>query len=234
MAHTLSLPRQVPPTHHGPTPKCPGELIPDELSLRLWWWKNRRKKSVSTLEKCARPPSLLILFLSVCLGCGDLYGMLVTPCVISISVMSISIAWGDWGVVSQMVQCQGPQVWFRRWRAPLIPSSPKSCHLALPRCHLSSHRVKARPDSPRCLWPMSQLVFVVSGFFLFFFSSPPNQPLKYGKWWCFPQKPWPNPVILFLQQPRRGTRGGISKVGSQESRAEPAPLAVKAGLAQTQ
>lgn len=140
---------------------------------QLWWWKNRRRKSVSALEKCA-PPPLLILFLSVCLGCGDLYGMLVTPCVISISVMSISIAWGDWGVVSQMVQCQGPQVWFRRWRAPLIPSSPKSCHLALPRCHLSSHRVKARPDSPRCLWPMSQLVFVVSVFFVFFnFSSPP-------------------------------------------------------------
>lgn len=184
---------------------------------RWWWWKKPRRKSVSALEKCARPPSLLILFLSVCLGCGDLYGMLVTPCVISISVMSISIAWGDWGVVSQMVQCQGPQVWFRRWRAPLIPSSPKSCHLSLPRCHLSSHRVKARPDSPRCLWPMSQLVFVVSVLFFFIFLF--FLPLISLSNMAIDAASHKNPDLILLSFSFSNLEGG-QEAGSQKSAAK--------------
>lgn len=109
-----------------------------------------------------------LFWFSLCLGCGDLYGVLVTPCVISISVMSISIAWGDWGgVASQMVQCQDPQVWFKR--SCSYPLPPESCHLALPRCHLSSNRVKAELLSPRRQWPMSWVVAVLLFHFIYFF-----------------------------------------------------------------
>jgi len=49
--------------------------------------------------------------------------------------------------------------------------------------------------------------------------------------------PRKNPDLILLSfslNNLQGTRGGIPKVGSQESRAEPTPIAVKAGLAETQ
>ena len=124
-ALTLSLPRLGPPTHHRPTSTRPCE--PRATCLLPTGYSGCTLCKCTCVSKCVPP----FTFFSQCLGCGDLYGVLVTPCVISISVMSISIAWGDWGVVSQMVQCQGPRVWFETMESLVLIPSPKSCHLAL-------------------------------------------------------------------------------------------------------
>lgn len=48
------------------------------------------------------------------------------------------------------------------------------------------------------------------------------------------QKPWPNPVILFLQQPGRDKRRGSQKSAAKRAVQSLAPIVVKAGLAETQ
>lgn len=91
------------------------------------------------------------------------------------------------GVVSQMVQCQGPWVWFRGWWAASHPVLLvlSHCTLALPRCHHSSNRVKARLIS----WIVTCIA--------------PSAFIYPACWIWESMPPWPNPVILFPQQPGR-------------------------------
>lgn len=75
-----------PPTHHRRDSTHPWELRATRLLPT--GYASGCCAGLLSVCVCVCPA----LYLSLCLGCGDLYGVLVTPCVISISVMSISIA----------------------------------------------------------------------------------------------------------------------------------------------
>lgn len=188
---TLSLPCLGPPTHHGAASTRPWEqrgtclLTTGCDSGRILW-------VLVGLCLCVCDSAFSSFCSSMCLGCGDLYGVLVTPCVISISVMSISIAWGDWRVASQMVQCQGPWVCLEDGEYLLCgcPNSVTMCPAPnrVPRQRLILLYLDGAPS--------------LSVYFLFFFSFFCTAAVN-----CMrinaSLKPQPNPVIPFLQQPAR-------------------------------
>lgn len=115
---TLSLPRLGPPTHHRPTSTRPWDLKRATCLLTPGY-----DSGCSPCVKCVCvcecvPPSTL--FLSVPGMWRFVWRVSHTLCYQHLCDEHKHSLRGL-GVVSQMVQCQGPRVWFRRWWVALIP-----------------------------------------------------------------------------------------------------------------
>lgn len=117
---TLSLPRLGPPTHHRPTSTHPWEL--SATCLLTAGYDSGCSLRVSVFV-CVCKCVPLFLFPSVPGMWRFVWHVSHTLCYQHLCDEHKHSLRGL-GVVSQMVQCQGPWVWFRGWWVALIPCLP--------------------------------------------------------------------------------------------------------------